>query len=111
MKKLEEQSMKIEQIKLKITNMSQKKDFLKNLIKSKTSIQKSQKIRTTTNFTSRDEISTISINTSRLNVSFVDEFSHGFNTIWNKLVTKFNSRQNKINNVLDSFSSLDQTKI
>ena len=102
---MDEKSLQIEQIKIQITNQSQHKDFLKSLRKSKTNVKDNNNILTT--MTTRDlEKSTISINTSRMNTSFMDDFSHGFNTFWNRLLTKFNARA-KNNNILDSISSIE----
>ena len=99
MKKLQEKSVAVEQIKIKITNMSKKKDFFK---KSKTNNVLIRENNLTTATTNRDfEKSMQTINTSRMNSSFMDDFSHGFNSFWNKLLIKVNSRS-KNNNILDS---------
>lgn len=89
--------------------MSKQKDFLKNLRKTKTvTIQKDNFFTTMTN---RDfEKSSMSINTSRMNTSFMDDFSHGFNTFWNSLLTKFHTKSTKNNNILDSISSVEKSK-
>ena len=110
MKKVEEKSLQIEQFKIKIQNMSKRKDFFKNPKKSNTMfIHKDNHL--TTTMTTRDvEKSMLNVNTSRMNTSFMDDFSHGFNTVWNTLLTKFKSRSAKNNNILDSISSIEKSQ-
>lgn len=109
-KKVQEKSLQIEQIKIQITNMSQRPDFLKSLRKAKTAAApKESPFHTMTN--REFEKSSMSImNSSRMNTSIMDDFSHGFNTFWNKLLAKFNSRSSKSNNILDSIATSEKGK-
>lgn len=85
--------------------MSKKRDFFKRSKPSKPSTklkETSAKLNTLSSSREMDR-SMISVNTSHLNSTFMDDFSQGFNSIWNKLLSKFHSKNNiKSNNILDS---------
>lgn len=105
-KKVEEKTKIIENIKNQVSNMSKKRDFFKRTKKpAATKIQTNTLNSIPTN---RDlERSMTSINTSRMNSTFMDDFSQGFNAVWNKLLSKFHSTS-KNKNILDSISSIDK---
>lgn len=86
--------------------MSKKRDFFKRTKKpAATKIQTNNLNSIPTN---RDlERSMTSINASRMNSTFMDDFSQGFNAVWNKLLSKFHSTS-KNKNILDSISGLDK---